>query len=82
MSTNTNDNDTSRNAIPRLGPSRALLLAPSDTDVEEIPEILATVPRFECQRCGSQKFGRKDCCGECGAEEIEKIPGPREGELL
>jgi predicted RNA-binding Zn-ribbon protein involved in translation (DUF1610 family) len=70
---------TSRNHIPRVGPSKALILAPPDTSVEELPELLATVPRFECRDCGNQKFGRSDTCGECGGDEIEKVPGPAGG---
>lgn len=66
----------SRNRTPRVGPSRALMEAPPDTPVEKIPELLATVPRFECVECGAQRFGRSDECGDCGADEIEKVPGP------
>jgi hypothetical protein len=80
MSTNTNQNDTSRNDIPRSGPGRALREAPPDTNVDEIPELLATVPRFECQRCGSTQFFDHGGCRECGAEKIEKVPGPAGGE--
>jgi len=62
----------SRNRVPRVGPSRALALADPD---EDIADVLARVPRFECQGCGNQKFGRSDRCGECGGEQIEKVPG-------
>jgi uncharacterized OB-fold protein len=66
----------SRNETPRVGPSRALMEAPPDTPVDEIPELLAEVPRFECQDCGAQRFGRSASCGDCGSEAIEKVPGP------
>lgn len=63
----------SRNETPRIGPGRALARA---DNVEDIPRELAKVPRFECQNCGDQQFSRADICGECGAYEIERVPGP------
>jgi hypothetical protein len=58
---------------PRNGPAHALLKADPDANVAE---VLAGVPRWECQGCGRQRFAWAVCCGECGAEEIEKVPGP------
>jgi hypothetical protein len=63
----------SRNAVPRVGPSRALAKADPDADISE---VLASVPRFECQSCGTKRFGRSTHCGECGSGEIERVPGP------
>jgi len=60
----------------RNGPAAALAEAPPDTPVRELPRILAEVPRYECCSCGNQRFARSATCGECGSEEIEKVPGP------
>jgi hypothetical protein len=60
----------------RNGPARALLEAPPDTPVRELPQILADVPRYECRACGNQRFARSAQCGQCGSDEIEKVPGP------
>lgn len=65
---------TSRNHIPRIGPSKALMKADPD---EDIRVILSRVPRFECQDCGTQKFGRSSHCGECGSPQINKILPPQ-----
>jgi len=62
---------------PRIGPTPALMAAEPDADIQE---VLSKVPRFECQQCSDQQFGRTDHCGECGCERIEKVPGPAGGD--
>lgn len=63
---------------PLHGPGRVLLEAPPDTDVRELPELFAKAHRYECQRCGTQKFGVSSQCGECGGQDFERVPGPGE----
>jgi rubrerythrin len=60
---------------PRNGAARALLDADPDTDVSEIPELLADVERWVCVDCGAARYTNPITCGECGAANFEKVCG-------
>lgn len=65
-----------QSTIPTTGPARALWEADPSTPVSELPDILQTVERWECQECGNQRFTRPAHCGGCGEHDFEKVsPG-------
>lgn len=61
------------NRPPTNGPARALLNADPETPIDELPELLDDVARWECTSCGAQKFTRPEGCSECGEERFQKI---------
>jgi uncharacterized OB-fold protein len=71
--------ELSSSPAPRNGPARILHEADPDTPLDEIQRRLRTLHRWECVRCGNTKFTDPPECGECGAEDFEKVTGDQEG---
>jgi len=69
-----------RKHVPRNGPARALWEADEDTPVQQIPELLDDVERWECVECGTQKFTRPERCQQCCSTEfVRVVPADTEG---
>lgn len=62
-----------RSPEPRFGPAAALWRADAETPVDELPDLLASVARWECESCGSQRFGYPEACSECGGESFNRV---------
>lgn len=66
---------SARKHVPRNGPARALWEADKDTPVSQIPEILKTVDRWECDHCGNRRFTLPEHCGQCQSTTFTKRDG-------
>lgn len=60
---------------PRNGPAKALWDADPETPIEEIPELLRDVYRWECTDCGNVTFTHPGRCRRCKSTDFERHGG-------